>query len=92
LPGITYNQVMLKDFLEVLANEIKPNNASLAAYNRVKQEFAPEPPIKKNEKITTRRLFAQVQDIIDANTTVIAETGDSWFTGMMLKLRVGASF
>ncbi|MCH7518916.1 MAG: pyruvate decarboxylase [Candidatus Dadabacteria bacterium] len=92
LPGITYNQVMLKDFLEELAKEIKPNNASLVAYNRVKQEFAPEPPIKKDEKITTRRLFAQVQDILDANTTVIAETGDSWFNGMKLKLPEGASF
>jgi len=92
LPGMTYNHIMLKDFLEALAKEIKPNNASLHAYNRIKQEFAPEPPIKKEEKITTRRLFAQVQDILDASTTVIAETGDSWFNGMKLKLPEGASF
>jgi TPP-dependent 2-oxoacid decarboxylase len=92
LPGITYNHVMLKDFLGALAKEIKPNNASLHAYNRIKQEFAPEPPVKKDEKITTRRLFAQVQDVLDAETTVIAETGDSWFNGMKLKLPDGASF
>jgi pyruvate decarboxylase len=92
LPGMTYNHVMLKDFLEELAIEIKPNNASLHAYNRIKQEFAPEPPIKKDEKITTRRLFAQVQDILNASTTVIVETGDSWFNGMKLKLPEGASF
>jgi len=92
LPGMTYNHIMLKDFLEALAKEIKTNNASLHAYNRIKQEFAPEPPIKKDEKITTRRLFAQVQDILDASTTVIAETGDSWFNGMKLKLPKGASF
>jgi len=92
LPGITYNHVMLKDFLGALAKEIKPNNASLHAYNRIKQEFAPEPPVKKDEIITTRRLFAQVQDVLDAETTVIAETGDSWFNGMKLKLPDGASF
>jgi len=92
LPGITYNHVMLKDFLGALTKEIKPNNASLHAYNRIKQEFAPEPRVKKDEKITTRRLFAQVQDVLDAETTVIAETGDSWFNGMKLKLPDGASF
>ena len=83
---------MLKDFLEELSKVIKPNNASLIAYNRIKQEFAPEPPVKKDEIITTRRLFAQVQDIIDSNTTVLAETGDSWFNGMKLDLPEGASF
>ncbi|GJM15819.1 MAG: pyruvate decarboxylase [Thermodesulfobacteriota bacterium] len=92
LPNVTYNHVMLKDFLEELAKEIQPNNASLVAYNRVKQEFAPEPPVKKDEALTTRRLFAQVQDIVHAHTTVLAETGDSWFNGIKLKLPEGASF
>jgi TPP-dependent 2-oxoacid decarboxylase len=83
---------MLKDFLKQLAKEIKPNNASLVAYNRVKQDFAPEPPVKKNEPITTRRLFSQVQDILDENTTILAETGDSWFNGIKLNLPEGSSF
>ncbi len=92
LPNVTYNHVMLRDFLEQLAKEIKPNNASLVAYNRIKQEFAPEPPVKKEEPITTRRLFSQVQDILDENTTILAETGDSWFNGIKLNLPEGSSF
>jgi len=50
LPGITYNHVMLKDFLGALTKEIKPNNASLHAYNRIKQEFAPEPRLRRTRK------------------------------------------
>ena len=92
LPGVTYNNVMLGEFLESLAKAVKPNDSSLKAYNRIKTEFAPEPPIKKNEPITTRRLFSQVQDILDSNSTVIVETGDSWFNGMKLKLPEGAKF
>ncbi|MEM7007762.1 MAG: thiamine pyrophosphate-binding protein [Thermodesulfobacteriota bacterium] len=92
LPNVTYNHVMLKDYLSELAKKIEPNNASLVAYNRVKQEFAPEPPIKKDEIITTRRLFTQVEDILNNNTTVLVETGDSWFNGIKLKLPEGAKF
>lgn len=92
LPNVTYNHVMLKDFLEELAKAIKPNNASLIAYERIKQEFAPEPPVKKDDILTTRRLFVQVQEMLDENTTVLVETGDSWFNGIKLKLPEGAKF
>jgi pyruvate decarboxylase len=37
-------------------------------------------------------LFARIQHMLDANTTVIAETGDSWFNSIALALPEGASF
>lgn len=92
LPGAAYNNVMLKDFLDALAKKVKKNDASLAAYNRIREEPAPEPKIKPKETITTRRLFSQIQDAVDSKTTVIAETGDSWFNAMKLRLPEGASF
>ncbi len=92
LPNVTYNHVMLKDFLEELSKIINPNNASLTAYKRIKQEYAPEPPVKKDEIITTRRLFAQVEDVLTKDMAVMVETGDSWFNGIMLKLPEGAGF
>lgn len=92
VPGQTYNGVVLAEYLEALAGKIKPNNASLQAYNRVKVELAPEPPIKKNAPLTTRRLFAQVQDMLDPGMTVLAETGDSWFNAMKLRLPEGCGF
>ncbi|MEQ9618754.1 MAG: thiamine pyrophosphate-binding protein [Deltaproteobacteria bacterium] len=92
VPGFTYNGVMLGEYLEQLAGKIKPNNASLQAFNRVRRDFAPEPALKKNAPVTTRRLFAQVQEMLDADKTVIAETGDSWFNTMKLDLPPGCGF
>ncbi len=37
-------------------------------------------------------IFRQVQSLINSDTTVIAETGDSWFNGMHLSLPHGARF
>jgi pyruvate decarboxylase len=92
LPGTTYNDVKLSDFLDGLAEKIKPNDAALKAYNRIRVEYADEPPVEKDAPITTRRLFAQVQDILGPDMTVLAETGDSWFNAMKLKLPVGCGF
>jgi len=92
LPDVTYNKVMIDEFLEALAKEVKPNDSSLKAYKRIKTEFAPERPVKADEPITTRRLFFQIQDILDSDTTVLAETGDSWFNCMKLELPEGAKF
>jgi pyruvate decarboxylase len=92
LPGTTYNDVKLSDFLDGLSEKIEPNDASLKAYNRVRVDYADEPPIEEDAPITTRRLFAQVQDILGPDMTVLAETGDSWFNAMKLKLPVGCGF
>ncbi len=92
IQGTTFNDVLLSDFLEGLADRVKPNNASLTAYERIKEEFAPEQPIVPDAPVTTKRLFGQIQHIIDPETTVIAETGDSWFNGMKLTLPPGAKF
>jgi pyruvate decarboxylase len=92
LPNVTYNKVMIGEFLEALAKEVKPNDSSLKAYKRIKMEFAPEPPVNKDEPVTTRRLFSQIQGILDSDTTVLAETGDSWFNCMKLELPEGAKF
>jgi pyruvate decarboxylase len=37
-------------------------------------------------------LIRQIRPLVTANTAVIAETGDSWFNGMKLKLPSGARF
>jgi len=92
LPGTTYNDVKLSDYLDGLAEKIRPNDASLKAYNRIRVEYADEPPVEKDAPVTTRRLFAQVQDILGPEMTVLAETGDSWFNAMKLKLPVGCGF
>lgn len=92
LPGATYNEVRLDEFLTALAGKIKPNQTSLAAFNRIRTETVPEPPLDRQARIQTRRLFARIQGMLDANTTLIADTGDSWFNTMNLKLPEGCAF
>ncbi|MFI5324447.1 MAG: thiamine pyrophosphate-dependent enzyme, partial [Thermodesulfobacteriota bacterium] len=86
LPGVTYNDIALPDFLLALAGKIKPNDASLAAYKRIRAEYAPEPELRKDAPITTRRLFSRVQRILTHQNAVIAETDDSWFNAIRLRL------
>ncbi len=92
LPGTTYNDIKLSDYLDGLAKKIKPNDASIKAYNRIKVQYAEEPAPEKDTPITTRRLFAQVQNILGPGMTIMAETGDSWFNAMKLTLPVGCGF
>jgi TPP-dependent 2-oxoacid decarboxylase len=89
---VTYSDVALPNFLETLAGMVKPNDASLAAFNRIRVELAPEPPIVKDAPITTRRLFSRVGEILTPANAIIAETGDSWFNAIKLRLPEGCGF
>ena len=92
LPGALYQDIVMDEFLAALAGQIKRNDTSLATFNRTRTQTLPEPPIDRKAPIRTRRLFAMIQDMIDANTTLIAETGDSWFNCMNLSLPQGSAF
>lgn len=92
LPGATCYNVQLDEFLENLAKKVEPNKTSLETFNRVRTETIAEPPVQRDAPIRTRSLFAQIQGMLDSNTTLIAETGDSWFNAMGLKLPGEASF
>ena len=86
LPNKTYNNVFINEFLKELSNVISYNDASLVAYNRIRPDYSKTNKLNSNEILTTKKLFKMVQDILDSNSAVIAETGDSWFNGMNLVL------
>lgn len=92
LPSAVYGDLRLDEFLAALAGKLRRKDTSLAAYQRIRTETVPEPPIHPEAPIRTRRLFAQIQGMLDANTTLIAETGDCWFNAMYLSLPQGANF
>ena len=92
LPNGTYNQIHINEFLEELSKKLKPNNNNVVAYERIKTVPAKEPPVKPKQVLTTRRMFAIIQDFIDSDTAIIAETGDSWFNGLKLELPGSSKF
>ena len=84
--------MVLSEFLTELSKKVKPNNNNVTAFKRIKEDFVKEPPVKPKQVLTTKRMFAIIQSYINSKTAVVAETGDSWFNGMKLKLPGGAKF
>lgn len=92
LPGQSFNNVVMADFLEALAGTIKRNDASLVAYKRIRERPSAVRPGSGDAPLTTRHLFARIQQMLDERSAIIAETGDSWFNGVGLNLPGGADF
>ncbi len=89
IAGETYNGVTMRDFLRELAGRVQRNDASLQSFQRAQTESPTEP---SKEPLTTRQLFAQIEQVLTPESTVIAETGDSWFNGVSLQFPSGARF
>ena len=91
-PTRTYSKVSMGDFLSALADQLNVNGAAAQSYRRIAE---PSPTLtagSADTAITTRQLFTRVQKMLNAESTVIAETGDSWFNGMRLELPAGGRF
>jgi indolepyruvate decarboxylase len=94
IAGASYHGIHLGEFLAGLAPRLKANPAALAAYGQIRETLSPlaTNPETLAQPLTTRRLFHHIGAMLDGCTTVVAETGDSWFNGMDLKLPAGARF
>jgi indolepyruvate decarboxylase len=92
LEGHDFSQIHLRDFLSALARKVEKRDATMIEYARIRSERPPENPAKPDAKLMRAEVVRQIRPLITADTTVIAETGDSWFNGMALKLPGGARF
>ena len=90
--GRDFGWMHLREFLSGLAHRVQRRPATMTEFNRIRPE-RPRPQAAKPEAELTRgELFRQVQALLAADTTVIAETGDSWFNGVAMTLPRGARF
>lgn len=91
-PASYFSRVRMCDFLSRLAEAVRRNDCTMAEYNRLR----PDSPLtyRSNEhgKLTRRELEKQTQTLLTPDTTVFADTGDSWFNGIQLRLPTGADF
>jgi pyruvate decarboxylase len=90
--GYNFGQIHLRDFLSGLARRVQKRDATMTEYNRIRTERLPPQPANLDAKLTRAELFRQVRALLTADTTVIAETGDSWFNGIAMTLPGGARF
>ncbi|KNA06195.1 hypothetical protein SOVF_183240 [Spinacia oleracea] len=90
--GPSYGWVFMAEFLSALAKKLKRNTTAMENYQRI--YVPPGMPLKcqKDEPLRVNVLFKHIQDMIDGNTAVIAETGDSWFNCQKLRLPEGCGF
>ena len=90
--GHDFSQIHLRDFLSALAKKVEKRNATMIEYARIRPEQPPEHPAAPDAKLMRAEMVRQIRPLVTAATTVIAETGDSWFNGIALALPDGARF
>lgn len=93
LPGASYSHVALHEFLSELTKVVSRNSASLDEWKRVRDDRTQDVhPIEPKAPLTVRALFQEVQARLSNQTSLLVETGDSWFNGLKLTLPSGCGF
>ncbi|WP_049577917.1 alpha-keto acid decarboxylase family protein [Streptomyces sp. SBT349] len=89
-----YTGVPLAAYLSALAGKVTANSTTLDQYRRMRTQRA-EPEVLAAEgadPLTRAELWRQIRQEIDARTTLLVETGDTWMNGMYSHLPDGARF
>lgn len=95
--GNYYPNVFLGDVLDKLADRVDTKTGSLVAYNRFaknqNQSVEPEEEqIDEAAELNLRFMKKTVQKSLTPDTSLVIETGDSWFVGQSLRLPDGAKY
>jgi pyruvate decarboxylase len=99
-PDAEFTVVDLAEFLSALAKNVRKNDATLQQFqnesNRASKAptaaAAPAEARDSNAPLKMAELVRQIQNDIDANTTLLVETGTSWLEGESMHLPDGARF
>ena len=90
--GHDFSRIHLRDFLSALAKKVGKRDATMIEYARIRSQKLTEHPLAPDVKLMRSEMVRQIRPLVTAGTTVIAETGDSWFNGIALALPDGARF
>src|ERR1700720_1428680 len=93
--GAEYTGVALADFLSDLAKKVQANDATLRQYHRLRGAAptpAPAAEVDADTPLSRAELWRQIEADLDAKTTLMVETGISWWDGMYTRLPGGARF
>jgi TPP-dependent 2-oxoacid decarboxylase len=91
--GKRYGNIRMADVLDRLSQAPK-KSFSLDTFLRYQSDTHPPERVvaKPNADLTLTEVRRQVQDYITADTSLVVETGDSWFIGQYLKLPEGCRY
>ena len=93
-PDTKHTNLPIAAVLETLEAKVQRNTATLDQFNRddVTGESANYTPAEDSAQLTRAEMVHQINELISADSTLFAETGDSWFNGMHMQLPGGAGF
>ena len=91
-PDRVFSKVAMADFLAALTPKLKKNDSALVNFRRIEDPPRPRAGDATGSDLTVRFLFDRVRDLITSDSTLLVETGDSWFNGMDMRLPGGARF
>jgi pyruvate decarboxylase len=88
--GTCFSGAGIRDVLAGLADTVSRNASSMTEYYILR----PELPLQRSSygELTRKEVARGVQQLLGRDTTVFADTGDSWFNGIHLQLPIGARF
>ena len=92
VPGELYSGVAMVDFLTALTDKLQHNDAAVLAFRRIEREVKSLARGPADAPLTIRQLFGRIQGMLDPDSAILVETGDSWFNGLDLELPQGARF
>ena len=90
--GQEFGRIHLRDFLSALAGKVGKRGETMIEHSRIRSKPWEDLAAKPDAKLVRAEMLRQIRPIVTPKTTVIAETGDSWFNGMKLRLPGGARF
>lgn len=93
-PEGNYTNLPIAAVLDAVAQKVAKNSATIEQYNRddVTGDQAEYTPAADGEQLTRAEMVHQINELITQDSTLFAETGDSWFNGMHMQLPGGAGF
>jgi pyruvate decarboxylase len=90
--GADFSRVRLADFLSGLAKKVQRNDTTMIEYGRLRPDQNQAVEAQAMAKLSRRELARQVQQMLTPDTTLLVETGDSWFNGIQMSMPEGARF
>ena len=91
----TFPKIALVPFLDTFASFVTPNPTTMKSFKGLREKPSSTYSPSANERkgpLRTTRLYKHIQDLLEKNTSLLVETGDSWFNAMELTLPRGAEF
>ncbi|PZO47508.1 MAG: pyruvate decarboxylase [Phormidesmis priestleyi] len=91
-----YAQVNMQEFFITLSAKIQPNDAAFQAFKQTQSDAEPPEAFKEDVKVdmslSNQAIHEQVQAMLNADSALLVETGDSRFNGQKLMLPPGCLY